>query len=672
MIVEKVRIQNFRSIVDSGDVKIDEKITILVGKNDQGKTNFLKALESFNRDYLYKNSDWCYYVKRKDPKKAEVVKIWFKLDDSDRKKLKEIDKRFENIEHLVITKYFDNHYEIYAGPPIDLSKGAIINEVLNRIKDRIEALSSKMEQHAIRYKPFASSKPQYDQIVKIFLSVIFKAKNVNEIHQAFLNLYNGLRNLPNRDQQINADIEIAINDLESLKNELTSAIQKDIKSQILNLLPTFIYFSSIDILPDAINIDEYLRNKDKYKTFTNLFRLANLNVEDLKTKDVFERRFATDEASAIITGYINTFWKQERVEIVIGCELPHIFVYIRDDTGARDPPSRRSEGFQWFLSFYINFMAGTKGDLKNAVLLLDNPGWVLHPSGQKDLLNTLEKIAENNQIILTTHSPFLIDKNKLERIRIIEKKPNGVGTKVYEKFYDSIYDSLQVIRAAIGADISDSLFGHKNNIVVEGYSDKIYLESMAEYLKRKGKETINLSKVMINGAGGADKIPFLLSWYKAEKYISIAIIDNDNEGRKVLSEIKRMDIDIDTENDILKLDEIDDAFRGKDIEIEDLFDEEFFNKAVNEAYKEIFKEKLGKDEISLDELPGDGLITKRYAKFFKDKKLGGFDKIKVALTIKRMLEKDEVEEGELGKTISNFERLFGKIKERFKERGVEL
>ena len=131
-------------------------------------------------------------------------------------------------------------------------------------------------------------------------------------------------------------------------------------------------------------------------------------------------------------------------------------------------------------------MSETKGELKNAVLLLDNPGWVLHPSGQKDLLDALEEIAKSNQIVITTHSPFLIDKNKLERIRIVKREAD-VGTKVYEKFWDSPYDSLQQIRVAIGADISDSLFGGKNNIIVEGESDRVYLETMAEYLKRKGK-----------------------------------------------------------------------------------------------------------------------------------------------------------------------------------------
>ncbi|MDK2864890.1 MAG: ATPase domain [Thermotogota bacterium] len=44
MRIKKVRIRNFRSIVDTGEISLDEKITLLLGENEQGKTNFLKAL----------------------------------------------------------------------------------------------------------------------------------------------------------------------------------------------------------------------------------------------------------------------------------------------------------------------------------------------------------------------------------------------------------------------------------------------------------------------------------------------------------------------------------------------------------------------------------------------------------------------------------------------------
>ena len=473
-------------------------------------------------------------------------------------------------------------------------------------------------------------------------------------------------------QLINAElVNLIKKELENLRKTAKNNLQK----KILNLIPSFVYFDSVDFVGDSISLDEYLKNKEKYRTFTNLFQLANLDIEKIKnTKNPHTISRLFKKATANITGMINEFWEQEEVTINLEMIGDEILVSIDDKLGAKaDPPSRRSDGFRWFLSFYINFMAGTKGELSNAVILLDNPGWLLHPSGQKDLLRALEKIAETNQIIIATHSPFLIDKNKLERIRIVERK-EGEGTKIYEKFWDSIYDSLYVIRASIGVDISDSLFGHKNNIIVEGFSDKVYLETLSNYLRKKDKKTIDMSKVMIIGAGGADKIPYLLAWHKAEKYNSLALVDADNEGRNVVQEIKSRNMDVDEDSDILMLNEISEEFKGKDVEIEDLFNEEFYHMAVNKAYKEIFESKLGKPEIELGEIPTNGLRTKRYSRFFKDNNLGGFDKIKVALEIKKILSRRISDETEnmLEETMDMSEKLFEKIKEKLQKKRIEL
>lgn len=451
------------------------------------------------------------------------------------------------------------------------------------------------------------------------------------------------------------------------------------EKKILELIPNFVYFDSVDTIGDYVSLNEYslneyLENKEKYKTFKNLFRLANLDVERVKNiSNPHGRKLLFRNASVKITGMINKFWKQEKVTVNLDIDGDKILVFVEDEYGAKaDPPSRRSDGFRWFLSFYINFMAGTKGELKNAVLLLDNPGWVLHPSGQKDLLDALEEIAKSNQIVITTHSPFLIDKNKLERIRIIKREVN-VGTKVYEKFWHSTYDALQQIRAAIGADISDSLFGGKNNIIVEGFSDVIYLEAMANYLKRKGKTTIDLDRAFIVATGGAEGVPYLVAWFKAEKYNSLALLDADDEGRKALQKIKSIaEIDVNTE--VLKLDEISEEFKGKSLEMEDLFNGEFYHRVVNKVYKEIFENKLGRSEVKLEEITADGLRTKRYGKFFKNNGLGGFDKVKVALEIKKILSGriSKEEEEMLEETVHNFEMLFKSIKEKFEKKGVKL
>ena len=46
----KIRIKNYKSIIDSGDCFLTDNITILAGKNESGKTAILEALEDFDID----------------------------------------------------------------------------------------------------------------------------------------------------------------------------------------------------------------------------------------------------------------------------------------------------------------------------------------------------------------------------------------------------------------------------------------------------------------------------------------------------------------------------------------------------------------------------------------------------------------------------------------------
>lgn len=662
MLAEKVKIQNFKSLKNPREVKVEDKITTLIGKNESGKTNSLKALESFAKTYKYAKDDLCYYFEEeKEAKDMKIVTIWFKTSDEDKNKLREIHEECATINRLKIVKYFDNHYGIKIEEPSvkieDLVKGRTA-EIIEKIHSEAATLPERLQSHATRHAPFASAKPQWEEAVKNFLSA--DLTDAALINQVFSTLYASLRGLPNRDADVQNEIGKGVGELEKLKDELLGELQKikSIREIIIEMLPNFIYFDSVDLLKDSISIDEYLKNKTQYKTFSNLFELAGLKVEELKAKEFFQRRFATDQASATITGMVNESWTQEKVKVNIGYDGGTIFVYVEDNVGARDPPSKRSDGFQWFLSFYVNFTEGTKGEFKNTILLLDNPGLLLHPSGQKDLLKTLEKIAESNQIVFATHSPFLIDKEKLERIRIVEKKDDKVGTTLKEKFYDSDFDAFEPIRAAFGVTIGDSLFGFKKNVIVEGISDYFILEGMNHYFERNRKEHLNLSNTAIIPVGGAEKVPYFALIVWKEGYRLVTVLDNDNEGRKVAKELKE-NYPIGG-NAILILDEITEE-HGVDIEIEDFIDPLFYNKAVNEAYKDLLNK-----EIKLEELSNAMCKqTKRYKEFFKEKGFGEFDKILVAKQILNITCDKSCNDQILGEsTMKNFERLFRVINEK--------
>ena len=108
----------------------------------------------------------------------------------------------------------------------------------------------------------------------------------------------------------------------------------------------------------------------------------------------------------------------------------YLKVVVEDDLGVEVELDQRSEGFQWMVSFYAVFFAEASDKHKNAILLLDEPGQSLHALKQAEFIETLTKLSDNNQTLYTTHSPFLVGSNELDKVRVVEMPDRTVGTKV--------------------------------------------------------------------------------------------------------------------------------------------------------------------------------------------------------------------------------------------------
>jgi predicted ATP-dependent endonuclease of OLD family len=293
---------------------------------------------------------------------------------------------------------------------------------------------------------------------------------------------------------------------------------------------------------------------------------------------------------------------------------------------------------------------------KNSILLLDNPGLQLHPSGQKNLLSTLEELSKENQIIYTTHSPYLIDIEHLDQIRIVEKDKDK-GTIIKEKYYYSNLDSIKPIRDSLGFTLRDSLFISSENIFVEGPSDKYILEGMFAYLRDSFEW--DSSKLSFNSAGGANKISYFAHFIASEGLKLVVVLDNDDAGNREIKELKKNSHLNDKQ--IIKLDQIKDI---KDITIEDLININFYHSEVIKFYKSILKGRFNFDDFTVDKLDYQGFrMADKYNRFFHEKNLGSFDKIQVALQIKKDLEK-KPKPSEVGEdTIDIFKKMFALIKE---------
>lgn len=140
---------------------------------------------------------------------------------------------------------------------------------------------------------------------------------------------------------------------------------------------------------------------------------------------------------------------------------------MEDELGIPVELDQRSEGFRWLVSFFVVFHAQAKDDLRNAILLLDEPGLSLHALKQQEFRKTVSALAEGNQIVYTTHSPFMVGADELDLVRVVEMVDRKVGTKVHTRLAVDDPKSIYPLQAALGYDLAQSMFTHQRNLVVE-------------------------------------------------------------------------------------------------------------------------------------------------------------------------------------------------------------
>lgn len=173
----------------------------------------------------------------------------------------------------------------------------------------------------------------------------------------------------------------------------------------------------------------------------------------------------------------------------------------------------------------------------------------LHPQAQMQVIESLQN-QDNIQLILTTHSPNLASKVKLENIIICEGDNSFPLGKEYTKLNDDDYTFLEKFLDTTKAN----LFFAKGIIMVEGWAEEILLSSLAKSididLTAKGVSVVNIGHI---GFDHYSKI-FLRNEAPAMKIPVAVITDSDvKEYEKVDSEIQKRDSEIINSENLQKL-----------------------------------------------------------------------------------------------------------------------
>ena len=291
---------------------------------------------------------------------------------------------------------------------------------------------------------------------------------------------------------INEAESAAIKTIEADKNFPTKA---ELGEWFFNFVPEFVLFEDFSsLLPNRIDLDELMEdneNAEGIKAARNFLVIAGINKAFFQEKNNRILKQKIEKLNNEITVNFQDYWRQNvgwKNKIKLNFELdhydishpekmgkPYIEFWIKDEK-ERLYPKQRSRGVRWFLSFYLELKATALTNSREKVLLIDEPGVSLHARAQEDVLKVFDDIRDKMMIIYSTHSPHLIDINKLYRILAVQRSnenDESSETLVLDpaSLSRASSDTLSPIYTLMGTKITDNqLIQNKYNVLVEDIS----------------------------------------------------------------------------------------------------------------------------------------------------------------------------------------------------------
>lgn len=586
--LKNVVINKYKSFLEKQEIEIEDGVTRIVGKNESGKTALLEAMAKFN-----------YF----DPKDKTFT--FNSTNDYPRGELKRYQQEYPNEDFDVITCTFE-----------------LSDDLLNQISEDVgkEVFTSKSIKVA---KTYNNIKRFYNVSTntKKFIEQFLQNYTLEDSMKQELIKSNSLEELAEKSKEIeeltDAYKELKTKYIDSPKTDSEDKLVSYIISEYINPnLPEFLYFDEYYSLPGTINLQKFSSGQVD-DTFTKeqkditkaLFELSNIDIKKVMDSNNYEDFIAELEATSNnITDKLLEYWTTNK-NLEIKFEIQS-----KENTSTRNiekilqirirntkhrvtlPLKNRSKGFIWFFSFLVWF--SKVQEKKNLIILLDEPGLNLHAEAQADLLKYIDKeLLPRYQVIYTTHSPFMIESDKLDEVRTVyDSNDSKVGSIISNALEEKDQGTLFPLQAALGYNLAQNLYISDKNLLVEGVADLMFLTVMSGILKENNREGLN-EDITIVPVGGLDKVATFISLLRGNDLNMVCLLDTfiDQKGKKRLEDLIKDKII--KEKQIKFFDQYID--RLNIAEIEDMFEIEEYLKLFNEEFSKDYT-SISKEEIDIN------------------------------------------------------------------------
>lgn len=609
------QVTQYKGVADSSWIDVED-LTVLVGKNEAGKTTLLRALHKLNpatpQPYVV-DREWPRGLRDVRDKERQVVcRARFTLTSEEAEELAQITLHEQPITTVEVTRDYGGNLEVV------FSDGLVLDKIHpNEVDHHCEALPNVAEPVGAAFRAAAlkvrdearrlAGEGRYSELETLYkerLATLQGAMSPQDGQPQHQNEQNHIGELANAAHQL----------AQKLKG--LPSLRKQAHEFVVTRLPKFIYMDDYRAFAGKAQLDQVKQRRDSKKlepndeTFLMILALSGLNLDDLVakgTKDREQRQYDIDDGGHTLTRRFSQRLKQREYEIQFRADGQEFFTMVKDTTvRGLIQLEERSKGFQWFFSFDLLFMHESQGTFENCVVLLDEPGLHLHPGAQKDLLARLEAYAQGNTLVYSTHLPFMIDLTRPERIRVINETEKG-AVVTYD-LSQTQPEAKLTLQAALGMSGSQSYLVAQRNVVVEGVDDYMILNELSELLWRSGVEGLP-EDVHITACGGASEVAYIATFMIGQQLGVVVLLDSDTAGTVAADKLVKSWLTRykGKPTEVLSLGEIVGA-PGKEFAVEDLFPDDFYVARVKEVYARELAAAGGAEKLVL---VGQDQLSKR-------------------------------------------------------------
>ena len=553
MRLRKFRARAYRCIHDSGEITVGD-LAAFVGRNESGKTTILQALTLLNKNEQVSELDLCDEMHEELKNEIRLAEGEFELNQNEKMILKEKFPSLPEIKKIKLFRTNRNQKVQYEFEDMELSESESdgLNSWENFSRQIIEFLDTIPNHLRIQVntKFFEEAVPKNQEVFDSGMAEFSNQFHVIAIQEPRVIEEWG---------KIYENPENQFSNLLSGESEKV-ALQNFIASE---LHPRYVYFSDYKKIYGNINLNEYIKEErgeradsieyveefDKAETVRNLFYLAELDMKELEEVKESPSKCIKllNTASNRLTNKLNPAWKGDPIHVDLRYNPGNIMSVVISDvhkdgtitnTGLLN---RRAEGFKWTFSFIVNFAAETqRSELKEAILLLDEPARNLHPTQQMGISDLLKNLAGSNQVLYATHSPFMIFDYTPGNLLVVELDKRKHLSRIFYDYWNADDKTLTPILYGLSRgqveSIVDREIGTNSRpvIIVETMSDAMYLNAFDKFLQ---DPNISMNPLNIIAAYNKNSVLPLAIFYRNHGYKTFVLLDNTEESKQISAQL---------------------------------------------------------------------------------------------------------------------------------------